>query len=113
MMIDKIGRAAMYELLAEECSELAQMALKAARLERQENPCGMTPKEVYAGLREETTDVFLCMTELKLYMDPDIFRQKVTRFNKRWEEFKNGADSTESGDSGSDLTGRDGGTQEA
>ena len=90
MMIEKIGKAAMYEQLAEECSELAQAALKAARIERNENPCGKTPKEVDAMLTEEFTDVFICCSELAMRVDMDIWNQKMERFNRRWEEMQNG-----------------------
>ena len=42
MMIEAIGSAAMLEQLAEESAELAQAALKAARILRDDNP---TPVE--------------------------------------------------------------------
>lgn len=41
-MIEYIGKAAMLEQLAEEAAELAQAALKCARIERGENPTPVT-----------------------------------------------------------------------
>lgn len=86
MMIEKIGKAAMYEQLAEECTELAQAALKAARIIRDENPCGRTPKEVDEMLTEEFTDVYICCSELNMQVDMDVWNQKMERFKHRWEE---------------------------
>ena len=42
---DRIGEAAVLEQLAEECAELAQAALKMARIERGENPTPVTMKK--------------------------------------------------------------------
>lgn len=42
MMIEAIGSPAMLEQLAEEATELAQAALKAARILRKENPTPVT-----------------------------------------------------------------------
>ena len=86
VMIDKIGSAAMYEQLAEECTELAKAALKASRQIRGENPPRMTPKEVWAGLQEEVADVWICLRELDLKIDPEIVKFKEERFLKAWEE---------------------------
>lgn len=46
MMIEVIGEAATYELLAEECIELAHAALKMARVKRGENPTPATEEKV-------------------------------------------------------------------
>lgn len=85
-IIEKIGEAAMYEQLAEECSELAQAALKAARYIRDENPCGIDPKDIDAMLTEEFTDVFICCAELDMRVDMDIWKFKMKRFECRWDE---------------------------
>ena len=42
MMIEKIGKPAMLEQLAEEAAELSQAALKLARVIRNENPTPVT-----------------------------------------------------------------------
>ena len=54
-MIEKIGRPAMLEQLAEEASELAQACLKLARKERGENPTPKSKAECERELIEEFT----------------------------------------------------------
>lgn len=85
-MVDLIGKPAMYELLAEECCELAQAALKMARILRNENPTPKTKKEVRANIIEEVTDVELCLMELKIKYDYKIMSDKIERFHTRWAE---------------------------
>ena len=55
-IIDSIGLPAVLEQLAEECSELAQVSLKYARLLRGENPTPKTEKECREALVEEMAD---------------------------------------------------------
>ena len=86
VMVDKIGTAAMYEQLAEECTELAQAALKASRQIRGDNPPRMTPKEVWTGIEEEVADVWICLRELDLKIDPEIVKFKEERFLRAWKE---------------------------
>lgn len=85
-MIEKIGRPAMLEQLAEEASELAQAALKLARIERGENPTPVTENEAEAHLIEEYTDVETCAKELKLSASRDIEVMKIRRFYDRLKE---------------------------
>lgn len=59
MMVEKVGRAAMLELLAEESAELSQAALKMARIMRGENPTPVTRMQAEKNLIEEYTDVRL------------------------------------------------------
>lgn len=80
MMIERIGEPAMLEQLAEEASELAQAALKAARIERGENPTPVTDKEAEDHLIEEFTDVCMCAEELGLHADPRVEAAKRDRF---------------------------------
>lgn len=61
-VIRTLGEPALLEQLAEECSELAQAALKMARLERGENPTPKTEEECVKNLLEELGDVNLCMS---------------------------------------------------
>mgnify|MGYP002772278242 CR=1 FL=1 len=61
-VIRSLGEPALLEQLAEECSELAQAALKMARLERGENPTPKTEEECVENLLEELGDVNLCMS---------------------------------------------------
>ena len=84
MIVEKIGIPAMYEQLAEECTELAKAALKMARVIRGENPTPKTVEEVRTNLIEEVTDVAICASELKLEYDPDLWERKINRFQHRW-----------------------------
>ena len=83
MMIEKIGEPAMLEQLAEEAAELAQAALKCARIERGENPTPVTESEAYKNLVEEYTDVETCARELCLRADREIEAAKRQRFYDR------------------------------
>lgn len=60
-VIRTLGEPALLEQLAEECSELAQAALKMARLERGENPTPKAKIDCEAALMEEIADVHLCL----------------------------------------------------
>lgn len=83
-MIEKIGRPAMLEQLAEEASELAQACLKLARKERGENPTPKSKAECERELIEEFTDVIQCARELKLKPDEEQIEEKAERFKIRW-----------------------------
>ena len=83
-MIEKIGRPAMLEQLAEEASELAQACLKLARKERGENPTPNSKAECERELIEEFTDVIQCARELKLKPDEEQIEEKAQRFLTRW-----------------------------
>ena len=86
MMVEKIGRAAMLELLAEESAELAQAALKMARIMRGENPTPVTRMQAEKNLIEEYTDVRLCAKDLGIRKDSAMAREKLQRFLRRWGE---------------------------
>ncbi len=86
MMVEKIGRAAMLEQLAEEASELSQAALKMARIMRGENPTPVTRMQAEKNLIEEYTDVRLCAKDLGLRKDSAMARAKLQRFLRRWGE---------------------------
>ena len=77
-----IGDAAAYEQLAEECTELAQAALKKARLLRGENPVRKTEDEIDKNLIEEFSDLILSAYILGLEADSTIMKAK----EKRWSE---------------------------
>lgn len=51
-ILNKIGEPAVLEQLAEECTELAQSALKLARKIRGENPTPKSLEECKASLQE-------------------------------------------------------------
>lgn len=86
MMIEKIGKAAMLEQLAEEAAELSQAALKLARVLRGENPTPVTRKEANKKLMEEYTDVKQCAMELLITVDYHQIDEKSERFRERWEK---------------------------
>ena len=85
MMIEKIGKPAMLEQLAEEAAELSQAALKLARVLRCENPTPTTKEEAEKDLIAEFTDV-QCAGELKLETDWRQIDAKNRRFKKRMDE---------------------------
>lgn len=74
-----ICQPAMYEALAEECAELAQAALKMARVLRGENPTPVSEAEAMEMVVEELTDVISCAIALGLNVDPE---QAVTKFER-------------------------------
>lgn len=78
----KIGRSALLEQLAEECSELSQAALKQARILRGENPTPVTEQEAYNKVIEEYTDVIQMAIELNLQID----QSQLIRKDKRWND---------------------------
>lgn len=93
VMLEAIGRVAMLEQLAEDAAEFAQAALKAARIERGENPTPVTKDEAEKHLIEEYTDVRQCATELGLAVDCDQIMRKERRFCDRiavWNAVKTG-----------------------
>lgn len=83
MMIEVIGEAATYELLAEECIELAHAALKMARVKRGENPTPATEEKVKKSIVEEWMDVNICAEDLDLPLNLDIYEEKTERFKRR------------------------------
>ena len=94
-MRDRIGDAAMYEQLAEECAELGQAALKLARVLRKENPTPMTETEASDMIIEEAADVLICIDEVGVFGSSEVARvahAKRERFKARWEEANGGKD---------------------
>ena len=89
-IVERIGEPAFLEQLAEECSELAQAALKTARKYRGENPTPKTIDECYDSLQEEIADVMLCVDEWFYYRETDFYmgvaairREKYERWERR------------------------------
>lgn len=98
-IIEKIGEPAVLEQLAEECSELAQSALKLARKMRGENPTPKSFNECYDALQEEMADVMLCMgTYIEKYSNDfyveiaTIRDEKKARWEQRIKEMEDEAD---------------------
>lgn len=93
-MIEKIGKAAMLEQLAEECTELAKAALKRARIERGENPTPIKAEEADRAITEEYTDIVTCAHELHIRPDKELEKKKRMRFDMRWQTYKEDKDDT-------------------
>lgn len=61
---EKLSSPALLEQLAEEAAELAQAALKLARVQRGENPTPKSQSEAKSDLAEEVADVLNCLREV-------------------------------------------------
>ena len=83
--IRMLGEPALMEQLAEECSELAQAALKLARKERGENPTPKTLDECFKALIEEMADVKLCIWVVEASRSFDL-RRNCDRKRERWAQ---------------------------
>ena len=82
-VIRTIGEPALLEQLAEECSELAQAALKLARVERGENPTPKTFIECLNALIEEMADVKMCISVIETSRALDVCWISAEK-EKRW-----------------------------
>jgi len=74
--------------LAEECSELAQQALKLVRIYEGKNPTPVTAIEASDGLHEEIADVFVvldCLEGVNFDRITEIHDAKLKRWCKRLE----------------------------
>ena len=83
MMLEAIGKEAMLEQLAEEAAELAQAALKEARILRGNNPTPVTLEEAEEHLVEEYTDICHCAMELDVPVDWAQIEEKRERWKDR------------------------------
>ena len=79
-IVKSIGRAALYEQLAEEAVELAKEAIKMGRVIRAENPTLVTEEVALKRLSEEYTDVKVVADILGLEPDANLYTDK----NRRW-----------------------------
>lgn len=82
-VVEKVGLPAVYENLAEECTELAQAALKMARILRKENPTPKSQIDVEHDIDEEFNDVILIASLLKLRVDEEQMNRKLARWELR------------------------------
>lgn len=65
-LVDVIGVPAMFEMMAEECTELSYACQKFARYLRGENLVhGKTEEEMLANVHEEMADVYVSLRELR------------------------------------------------
>lgn len=82
----RLGAAVLYDQLAEECTELAQAALKQSRQIRGINPTKMEQVDIVRNVDEEVNDVLLCLDVLGLSPDIRMSTAKLDRWTKRVEE---------------------------
>ena len=78
-----IGWEALYTQLAEEAAELAQAAIKVARITHGTNPTPISLIEAKNMVREELTDVVQCATYLEFDVDYEQIKHKEERWANR------------------------------
>ena len=79
----RLGEAEVLAQLAEECTELAQAALKLRRALDGKNPTPKTVEECRRDLCEEYLDVIICTDVLNLDLPPEGVERKMLRWMKR------------------------------
>ena len=84
--IEEIGNAAMLEMLAEECAELAHAALKFARYNRGENPTPKTYMQCLDAFTEEIADVQLIIDQFDDWIDKNRIKAIKEQKTVRWAE---------------------------
>ena len=80
---------ALCEAIAEEATELAQAALKYARILRNENPTPANKVDVMKNLSEEVGDVMLCLDVCNIGPDRNVMAAKLERWVQRVQENQN------------------------
>lgn len=86
-LVDAIGTPAMFEMMAEEATELSYACLKFARYLRGENMViGKTEEELLANVHEEMADVYVILRELRKvteYIDNTMIGDTIDEKRKR------------------------------
>lgn len=73
--------------LAEECSELSAIITKLVRKRYTSNPTPKCEDDIMDEIREEFTDVYICMDILReLYIDRQVYNSKIERWLHRLKE---------------------------
>lgn len=80
---EELSEAAIYEQLAEECTELAHACLKKARKLRGENPTPLQEYDIDCKIIEEYTDVQLVSKLLGIDIDHGLYCKKFDRWYER------------------------------
>lgn len=80
---NNISEASLWEQLAEECTELAQVSIKMSRKLRKENYTPLSKRDIEKFVIEEYTDVILCANILKLKSSINIMDAKLQRWADR------------------------------
>lgn len=83
---EHMTRASLYEMLAEEATELAQASLKMARIIREENPTPVDPLDAWKSIEEEWNDLYLVNRVLSLTTDYVAMKHKAERWIERLKE---------------------------
>lgn len=78
-----LSKACLYDQLAEEATELAQAAIKMARILRAENPSPVTPEYAEQTVTEEYNDLMNVIHLLGYPEDKDMQREKMRRWIER------------------------------
>lgn len=93
-IIGLIGEGAALEQLAEEAAELAQAALKVARIVRHKNPTPIDYETAFYSLIEELGDVRVCIKVLESFYGKldtqETEKQKLERWQQRVHAFYTG-----------------------
>lgn len=85
---DYVGLPAVFESMAEECVELAHVALKAARCLRKDNPTPANYDDLLQDIEEEFTDLVSCAIAVGIEPDSDLSVRKFQRMKQRIETQK-------------------------
>lgn len=72
--------------VGEECAELAADIFKYLRKFTDDNPTPKSEQEILDNIKEEITDVMLCVDTVGYLYDPEIYRQKLDRWYNRLKE---------------------------
>lgn len=78
-----LSKPCLYDQLAEEATELAQAAIKMARILRGENPSPVTPQFVEHMVDEEYNDVMNIIHILGIPENKELQRDKMRRWIER------------------------------
>lgn len=78
-----IGTAALFEQLAEECTELAKASLKVARKLRGENPTPISMEDAVENVNEEFSDILLVADVIGLFGEDERIEKKRLRWIER------------------------------
>lgn len=96
-IVAQIGEGAALEQLAEEAAELAQAALKVARIVRHKNPTPIDYETAFYSLIEELGDVRVCIKVLESFYGKldtqETEKQKLERWQQRVHAFYTGGGS--------------------
>lgn len=84
-MKDVMSEAAIWEMMAEEATELSHVAQKMGRLLRGENPVSpeLTKEILFARAMEEFNDLLIETDILEVKFDPFLYGEKLQRFSDR------------------------------